>query len=157
MTNQKAYNYAIRLLARRDYSTFKMRKKLIEQKFSPEEIDETIERLIDMNYLREAEYKRMRIKQLLVKGYANSYIIPKLVQEELYCSDEEIDELREEQSFSESEQIQKHIHKKLRYKEIPDDFESKMKLQNKVLNFLRSKGFSLEEARREYNNYLKEY
>ena len=85
--SKKALDYAIRILSIKDYSIYKMKMKLKERKFSPEEIDVTINKLLEYNYLREEEYARMRIKQLLVKGFSNSYILQKLSQEGLVFLD----------------------------------------------------------------------
>lgn len=143
---KKALDYAIRILSIKDYSIYKMRMKLKERKFSSEDIETTIEKLLEYNYLREEEYARMRIKQLLVKGFSNSYILRKLEYEELTATESDIDAIREEQDLGSETQIDYLVEKKLRYKEIPQDFEGKMKLKKKVLTFLISKGYNFEEA-----------
>ena len=143
---KKALEYSIRLLGLRDYSVFKMKKKLSERKYTYEEIDYVIDKLHSYNYLREDEYKRMRIKQLLVKGFANNYIIRKIAQEELEVSGSDIDQIREEQDLGSETQIDYLVEKKIRYKDIPEDYESKMKLKKKIMTFLISKGYNFEEA-----------
>lgn len=153
-TLKKAYTYSIRLLSQRDYSVYKMKQKLKERQFEMEEIEIVIDKLIEQNYLREEEYKRMRIKQLVVKGFANQYILKKLEQEHLSGTNEEIESLRAEQDLSSSDQIIRLIEKKLRYKEIPTEFQAKMKLKNKVLHFLVSKGHSLSDSCNALNNYI---
>ena len=145
---KKALDYSIRLLALRDYSLFKMRKKLIARDHTPEEIEYVIDKLHEYNYLREDEYKKMRVKQLLVKGFSNSYIIRKISQEELVVNDLDINSIREEQDLGSEDQIDYLVEKKIRYKEIPEDFEAKMKLKKKIMTFLISKGYNFEEAGR---------
>lgn len=150
---KKAFDYALRLLALRDYSVHKMKMKLKQRKFSAEDIDKAVERLQSYNYLREEEYTRIRIKQLLMKGYANSYIINKLTQEKLNISSEAIENMRKEQGFLAYDQIKYLIEKKLRGREIPYEFELKMKLKNKIMRFLISKGYHFDEI----NSALKSY
>lgn len=149
---KKAYNYCIFLLSKRDYSRYKIRMKLKERKHTPEVIEETIEVLVEQNYLREEEYKRQRIKQLIYKGYANNYIIQKMAQEKLQVEVDEIEILREQNDASTESQIQYLIEKKLRGVELPEDYESKMKLKNKVTRFLISKGYQFAEI----NNKISE-
>ncbi len=150
---KKAFDYSIRLLSLRDYSIYKMRQKLKERKFDADDIEIVINKLLEYNYLREDEYKRIRIKQLLVKGYANNYIIQKLEQEQLFVDDSNINEIRDTQDLGSSKQIQYLIEKKLRFKEIPSEWEAKQKLKNKVINFLISKGYKYADVQ----SYIKEY
>ena len=146
--NKKAYNYAIFLLSRRDYSIYKMKKKLQEKKYPDDVANSTIELLIEQNYLREEEYKRQRIKQLILKGYANGYIIQKLEQEKLFCEKEDLDAIRSQRHEMSTEQIIiSLIEKKLRTNEIPQDKRAQKKLQDKVLRFLLSKGFHYSDVK----------
>lgn len=145
--SKTAYNYAIFILSKRDYSIHKMREKLTARKYEEEEINQTIDTLIEKNFLREEEYKRLRIKSLLMKNFSNSYIIRKMEQEHLSTSDDEINLVRQEQVISEENSLNGLIEKKLRGKIIPQDFEAKMKLKNKLMNFLGSKGYSYQEAK----------
>lgn len=151
---KKGLDYAIRILGLRDYSTFKMKQKLKERGVTPSDIDLIIEKLLEYNYLREEEYTRMRIKQLIVKGYANSYILRKLAQEHLSADETTIDEIRDEQSLGTDDQLDKLINKKLRYKEIPNDFEAKMKLKNKIISFLASKGYKYDQIKNAIQDYF---
>lgn len=145
--SKEAYNYAIFILSKRDYSIHKMRAKLKTRKYEEDEINETIDKLIDKNFLREDEYKRLRIKSLLVKGFSNSYILRKLEQEHLLSSNEEIDIIRNDQQLGQEDGLNALVEKKLRGKVIPQDYEAKMKLKNKVMNFLASKGYDYQEAK----------
>lgn len=151
----KAYNYAIFLLSKRDYSIYKMRMKLRSREYETEEIEETINKLIEQNYLREEEYKRMRIKTLLIKGYSNSYIVRKLDQEKLETNNEAINALRESEHLDKEECINYLVEKKLRGKDIPTEFEPKMKLKNKIMSFLASKGYNYQEAKEAISNYIR--
>ena len=150
---KKAMDYAIRILSLRDYSTHKMKEKLQARKHGDEVINEVISKLEEYNYLRDEDYARMRIKQLLIKGYADNYIIQKCKQEKLPISLEQIDEIRQEQNLSTQDLIHKLIDKKLRGKTIPNEFEPKMKLKNKIISFLASKGYNFGDI----SNALTEY
>lgn len=142
---KKAFDYAIRILSLRDYSVHKMKQKLKERDCSPEDIEAVVEKLLEYNYLREEEYTRQRMKQLIVKGYANKVILQKLSHEHLNASEEEIESIRNEQDLGSYGQLSYLIEKKLRYKEIPTEFEAKMKLKNKIMRFCLSKGYSYSE------------
>lgn len=147
MSAKATYDYAIRLLSKRDYSRYKLSQKLKQRSFAPEEIEETLERLIEQNYLREEEYKRMRVKSLLLKGTSNQLIQRKLEQEQLEVDSDMIDQMRTENDLGKSEVITALIEKKLRGKSIPETFEEKMKLKNKLFNFLISKGHSYQDIK----------
>ncbi|MAX65455.1 MAG: hypothetical protein CME66_00815 [Halobacteriovoraceae bacterium] len=151
---KKAFDYAIRILSLRDYSIYKMKKKLQERKFSEDIIEKTIQKLLDYNYLREEEFTRIRIKQFLVKGYANSYIKQKLMQEHLNADDQTIDQIRDEQNLGHNKQLYYLIEKKLRYKEIPTEFIPKQKLRNKLCSFLATKGYNYSEINTALNEFI---
>lgn len=143
-SSKKAFDYAIRILSQRDYSTHKMKEKLKKRGYDQNQINEVIDRLNEFNYLRDDEFAGMRIKQLLYKGYSNTYILQKLTSEYLNASESQIEEVRAKCEMSQDSQIENLIQKKLRYKEVPDDFKEKMKLKQKVTAYLVSKGFSFE-------------
>lgn len=150
----KAYNYAIFLLSKRDYSIYKMSMKLRSRKYEKEEIQETIEKLIEQNYLREEEYRRSRIKILLLKRFSSSYIVSKLNQEHLVATHDEINTISEEQHIDKEESLQYLVESKIRGKNIPDEFNDKMKLKNRIMNFLASKGYNYQEAKDALSKYF---
>ena len=152
--SKEAYNYAIFILSKRDYSIHKMREKLISRKYEVDEINDTIDKLIEKNFLREDEYKRQRVKSLLVKGFSNSYILRKLEQEHLQSNNEEIDMIRDDQQIDKDDSLNALVEKKLRGKVIPQDYNAKMKLKNKVMNFLASKGYDYQEAKGALTDYF---
>lgn len=150
----KAYQYAIRLLAMRDYSEYKLRTKLNDKEFETNEIDSAIEKLIEQQYLQEHEYIRVKIKSYLEKGYGHSYIINKLKQEELNITVEQIEQIEQKYELYQESTIDYLIQKKLRYKEIPEDFNSKMKLKRKIYSFLCSKGHDQSQISQALSNYF---
>ena len=154
MCEKNCYNDSIKLLARRDYSKYKLAQKLAQKGHEQDIIDETINKLIDMQYLREDEYKRMRVKGMLLKGYADAHIIKKCSKEFLSIDQDFIAQMRNDQNIHIPDKLNELIQKKLRYKSIPQTFEEKIKLKNKLMYFLSTKGYSFEEINQAIKNYM---
>ena len=152
---QSAYQYALYLLSGQDYSAFKLRQKLKLKQFSADEIDETLRRLTEKNYLREAEYKRLLARRWMAKGYSDQLIKRRGEQEELTFSREELAEWRQELGTTSHDAIQKLVAKKIRGHEIPYEREARQKLKEKVSRFLLSKGYSYDEVKRAIDTALR--
>ena len=150
-----AYQYALYLLSAQDYSEFKLRQKLRLKQFEPAEIDETLAKLIEKNYLREEEYKRMLAKRWISKGYSDAMIKRRGEQESLTFSLEELKEWRIDSGAHSSDVISKLVQKKIRGQEIPTDRIAKQKLREKVSRFLLSKGHSFYEIRKAVDQVFK--
>ena len=156
LLHKDLYNYGLRLLARRDYSRFKMRKKMRSITDEHQAIEKTLDRLESLNYLREEEYTRQRVKGLLLKNYSNEFIINKLKEEELYPEWGFIESIRSENDLPKQNIISNLIHKKTRNIDISElDFEGKQKLKQKVMRHLLSKGFSYAEISETVNRFIK--
>lgn len=153
--NQRIYNYSIHLLAKQDYSEFKLRQKLRSKKDNlPHEIEEVLMKLKERGLLREESYRRLFIRKWMQKGEAEDKIRKRGALEKLTFEDHEFEKAQQELGFSDSDSIEKLLSKKLRSKIIPQDSQEKMKLKNKVLRFLISKGHSYEEAKQAMSRYL---
>ena len=152
---KRCYNDAIKLISRRDYSSYKITQKLLSKNYDQSTIDETIDKLVDQNYLREEEYKRIRIKILLTKGHSNSYIKQKCDQEKLKVADEDIQVIKDLYEFNDQKMIEELILKKTRYVDIPLGHEQKQKLKNKVCRFLISKGYRYDQFKDRVENHFK--
>jgi SOS response regulatory protein OraA/RecX len=74
-----AYNSALRMLARRDHVSGELRRKLKQKKYSDEQIQSAIERLIDLGYLKDGVVTKRRLQALVNKGFSVSFAIEKLV------------------------------------------------------------------------------
>lgn len=145
----RIYNYCIHLLARQDYSEFKLRQKLRSKPQNlPHEIDEAIEKLKANNLLKEANYRRLFIRKWMMKGESEDKIRRRGSMEKLEFDSEEFEQAAAELGFTEEDSIEKLIAKKLRAKEMPTDREEKYKLRDKVLRFLISKGHGYDEAKK---------
>ena len=151
---KKGLDYAVRILSLRDYSIHKMKQKLKERGIEQIDSEKIIEQLLSWNYLREEEYTKQRIKQLILKGFANNLILQKLRQEHLTPLESDIDDIRCEQDLTSDSQLDYLIQKKLRGKDIPTEFEAKMKLKNKVTRFLISKGYQFSEINTALAGYI---
>lgn len=152
--NTRIYNYSIHLLARQDYSEFKLRRKLRSKKDNlPHEVEEVLEALKAKGLLREEGYRRLFIRKWMMKGESEQKIRQRGAMEKLEFGPDEFQAIELELGFSDSESLEKLIQKKLRMKEIPSDYKEKSKLRDKVLRFLISKGHSFEESRKALKNF----
>lgn len=153
--NKRIYNYSIHLLARQDYSEFKLRAKLRSKKDNlPHEVDEVLEALKANGLLKEENYRRLFIRKWMMKGEAEDKIRKRGAQERLSFSAEEFQLVEQELGFNDEDSIEKLVAKKLRSKEIPTDPSEKQKLREKVLRFLISKGHDYSDAKNSLNKYL---
>lgn len=153
--NTRIYNYSIHLIARQDYSEFKLRRKLMSKpNNTKEEVDEVILKLLEKKLINEEGYKRLFIRKWMFKGESESKIRMRGGMEKLEFSDEEFINVRQEMGVDDSESLENLIHKKLRSKEIPSEYLEKQKLKDKVLRFLISKGHSFNDAKKGIEAYL---
>jgi SOS response regulatory protein OraA/RecX len=153
--NQRIYNYSIHLLARQDYSEYKLRKKLRSKKDNlPQEVDEVLSKLKEKGLLREEGYRRLFIRKWMMKGESEDKIRQRGAMEKLEFGPDEFEKVRLELGLSDEDSLEKLIQKKLRSKEIPSDRMELQKLKEKVFRFLISKGHSFDEAKKALNSYL---
>ncbi|MFP5459292.1 MAG: regulatory protein RecX [Bacteriovoracia bacterium] len=150
-----AYQYALYLLSAQDYSEFKLRQKLRLKQFEAAEIDETLQKLIEKNYLREEEYKRLLARRWIAKGYSDSMIKRRGEQEQLTFTSDELLALRSDMDRSAEDTIGLLVQKKMRGREIPTDREAKQKLREKVSRFLISKGYGWDEVKKAVDMAMK--
>ncbi len=153
--SKKAYNYLIRLLTRRDYSRYKLEQKLRERKFSNTAIQESIEEIIRLNYLREDNYIEARIKGFMHKNCSKSFIQSKLAEEFLNVELEKIEAVFNEYEITEEDQIERLIQKKLPHQTPKSlSFEERMKIENKIMRYILSKGHQLGLSRSILKTFL---
>jgi regulatory protein len=153
--NQRIYNYSIHLLARRDYSEFKLKNKLRSKKDNlPHEIDEVIVKLKENGLLREENYRRLFIRKWMLKGESEEKIRRRGYLEKLDFNVEEFRHIEKELGFDDSDSIEKLIEKKIRSKEIPKDPLEKFKLRDKILRYLISKGHRYEDSKKILGRFL---
>lgn len=145
---KRCYQYAIKLIARKDYSRHKLKKKLLDKEFQGQLIDELIDLLIEEKYLREDYYKEARIKGMINKGYHPSYIHQKMYQEHCPVTDQEIEDVLSECSVNEETLLNELIKKKYRIMDTLDGGKSDQQKREKILRFVASKGHCPHQARR---------
>lgn len=151
---KECYNYSINLISRRDYSKYKLTHKLKLRGYTPEQIEQAINLLISQNYLREEEYKRIRIRQLLAKGYAPNFIFKKAEQEQLTVSLDDIEDIKTSYEISDEDQIEHLVQKKMRNITPPADPKEKQKFKNRVLRLLLSKGYKYDQFKAIVDKYI---
>lgn len=152
---RRIYNYSVHLIARQDYSEYKLRKKLRSKPQNlPHQIDEAIEKLKAKGLLREESYRRLFIRKWMMKGESEDKIRKRGAQEKLVFEDDEFEACQRELGFSDDESLEKLVAKKLRSKEIPKNPAEKFKLRDKVLRFLISKGHSFEDSKKSLAKYF---
>jgi regulatory protein len=149
-----SYNYSIQLLSKKDYSSFKLRKKLRQKEYEDLEIAETLDKLTDLKYLNDVEYRRDLISSLLRRSYENRYITQKLAQEELITDDNEINEIKIEIGYNTNSELLKLINLKMKHSPPPETPEEKFKVKSRLASFLSSKGFQFDDINEEINKRL---
>lgn len=151
---KKCYNAALRLIARRDYSEYKLRQKLKEKSFEKLHINSVIETLKEENYLREDLYREARIKGLLRKGYSPSVVSYKMDQERCPATLEDIQLVADEIGMTKNQQLFDLVEKKVR---IDYDFVTdKRKLKDRVLRYIHTRGHSVSLASSYYDQIVQE-
>lgn len=152
---KKAYLYSIKLLTKRDYSSAKLRNKLVEKKYCVTAIDQVIKELLERRFVRDELFAEARIKALMHKGYSPSFICKILLQEALPMSLESIHAIFSEYNLTTEEQIAQLINKKMPKKVIYQaDQQLITKHKNRVLRYLVSKGHELSKSERMLSTYI---
>lgn len=152
---RRIYNYCIHLLARQDYSEYKLRQKLRSKPQNlPHMIDEVMIKLKERGLLKEEAYKRLFIRKWMMKGESADKIKRRGAMEKLTFENEEFLIVEQELGMTENDNIQKLVSKKLRSKEIPTDYAEKQKLKDKLLRFLISKGHDYNDAKKALAQYF---
>ena len=149
---KKAYLYSIRLLAKRDYSRYKLGLKLKEQGHSKNIIEALLDELTELKYLREDSYIEARIKGLMYKGFAPNYIIQKLQQENVTTTFDHIHEIFAEYNYTTHSQLTYLLEKKARSKTLEElvDFN----FRKKLLRYFLTKGHSLNDGNQVIETYI---
>lgn len=152
---RRIYNYCIHLLARQDYSEYKLRQKLRSKPQNlPHMIDDVLVKLKSRGLLREDSYRRLFIRKWMMKGESEDKIRNRGSMEKLQFESHEFEDVAKELGFSDEDSIEKLVEKKLRSKEIPTNPEEKFKLRDKVLRFLISKGHDYSDAKKVLSKYI---
>lgn len=154
--HKEAYNHSIRLLARKDYSRFKMETKLREKGFDRNIAKDVIDELVEKKYLREELYIESRVKGLIRKGWSHEKVIRHLEQERCNVTTAEIDEILGESGIDTDEILLHQIQKKWGHGFLTEEltWEQKQKKKEKVLRYLVSKGHQFSESKAALERFL---
>ncbi len=141
MSSNSAYTYALRLLTKRDYSRAKLREKLLQRDYEASEVEETLDELIEKNYLREDYYAEARVKGFMHKGYSPSMIQYRLSEEGCQVTIEFIEHIYSEYRLSSDDQIAELIDKKIR--RLPTTQNLPYEAKQKIVASVARKGHSV--------------
>ena len=75
---KSAYERALDLASRRDYTTGEIGRKLVQNGYNPDEIPAVLERLIEIGLLDDVRYVELYVLQRLAASYGPRYITEKL-------------------------------------------------------------------------------
>ena len=136
---QKAFNTAVRLLARRDHTSLEILQKLNQRGFSIEIIDTVLSECKRLNYIDDERTARVYIGQLARKGFGLRRIRMELKKKGL--SGDRFEALLKVNASEIDEQkiAQRILQKKIKSLKKEDDDK---KRSAKVYRFLYSRGFS---------------
>jgi regulatory protein len=153
--NQRIYKYSLHLLARQDYSEYKLRKKLLSKVDNlPHEVDEVLSALKEKKLLKEDSYRRQFVRKWILRGESDDKIRRRGSQEKLTIELEDLASIRSEMGLEQQEGLESLIQKKLRSTQLPEDPNEKYKLRNKVLRFLLTKGHDFSSANKALSRYF---
>jgi regulatory protein len=146
--SKNCYLRAIKLLSMREYSEKKLRTKLEHLEYQKEIIDLAVDELKAKNYLQDERFKEMKCRSLLRTGLGAEQIIPRLKEEGIVISRNEIDSMREDLGINVDDQVAQLIEQKLAkstFKKVKEEY----KLVSKLYQHLISKGFrvSIEQIK----------
>lgn len=135
-TRDKAYMRAIDLLSRRPRSEWEMRDYLRRKDYSPEIIDQTLNRLSNNGLINDLDFARRWVdNRRLLKSTSRRRLRQELKQKRI--ADEIIDQVLEEDETDERDVLRELVaKKKARY---PD--------QQKFMRYLASQGFSYDDIK----------
>ena len=150
MRLQEARDSANRLLGFRMRSVFEMKRRLKEKDFDQEEIDHTIQNLINKNFLNDEEFGRAFVKEKV----RNKKIGPRALKKEIYqhnLADELTESLIQEvyDEFNPKALIESHLTKKrIKRKTLINKKDKK-----RLTDFLIRKGFYWDSIRDVYHDW----
>jgi regulatory protein len=153
-SQQGAFLYALRLLAKQDYSCSKLKSKLKLKGFSPEHIQEALDELLEKQYLCDDRYSHAKIKQLAHRGFAPRTIVQLLSQESISITEADVYEVFDVEGVDIEEQIVRLLEKKRPETSWLGNSLDARKLQDKAIRFALTKGHSYGEIRKQLSVIL---
>jgi regulatory protein len=80
MDLSKAKEFALRLLARREYGAFELKQRLLEKGYQPEVAEQVINELIKLDLQSDQRFVEVYVRWKITKGYGPLYIQDKLIK-----------------------------------------------------------------------------
>ena len=135
MQSCDAIKYAIRLLAKRDMSTWEISQKLKSKGYLSDTIQNTLSILIDEKYLNDLTLAERKLQALMFSGkYGCKFITTKLRQQYGFSESIIVTVLPILNNYNEKDQAYQLVMKKFDGEEIADT--------SKISRFLARRGFS---------------
>ncbi len=147
----QAYVAAIRLLARRDHSTFELTRKLQQREHGSEAIEEALADLVSANYLNDERYAELYAEQRMNHGYGPLSIRSKLAERGI--DSHLVQRALRQLTVDWSEQAESVVAKRFTPHEIADTGQQST---SRIARFLQRRGFSSSDALRGLNRLRKE-
>ena len=152
------YKSCLRLLERKDYSRKKIFQKLKEKDYESDIINKVLDEVTEKKFLRQDYYQEARIKGLMRKGYHPQSIQQKLFEDGCNPTIEEIENIFNEYQTDTKKEGFSLIEKKARSLNLTSvdglPYEELQKKKVKLIRFLLSKGYPLEDARDCLNHFI---
>ena len=146
MPRPTAYNYALNLLAARPYPTQSMRRKLVQKKYSAEEVSDTIERLLENGLLNDARYAEQYARsRILSTGASKRRLTQDLCRKGIKAdtATNAIATVIETEEINPAEVIERVAKKKLGQL---GDLEP-LVIRRRLFSFLARRGYDLDEIK----------
>ena len=134
------FEYALRVLSRRDFFESEMRAKIAEH-FGEEAADETIEKLKGYGYINDEAARKNLIASRLRTGYGKFRIIEELREKGIDTDLTDMDEIAEERSIDTKARLKEMVERYMETKKAKTPYELKQKC---IAHFYR-KGYSFNE------------
>ena len=139
-------DYALGLLARKDYSRKQFQIKLLSKDYDFEEVEETISYLIEKNIFKEENFIRSIVIKKMNQGYSPTFIQNHLETKGISIPLHEVNFFFFENGINEKIQIENLISKKTQFLNLQGPDEEQQKIRDKILRFLSSRGHSLDTS-----------
>lgn len=155
--SKKCLSYCLRIVSMRDYSEFKLKEKLRERGYPAEIVTNSIEEMKKFGYMKEENYRQAKIKMRFRQGKSSRLIIEELKQEKITVTNLHIEEALSDLNLSEDVILKTIIHKKIKNAELKNlDYESKIKLERKLMSTLIRHGYEFTKIKKMLNSVINE-
>lgn len=144
---RSAWDYALGLVAAREYTAHGLRRKLLQKEYPPEEIDSTLERLLSSKLVDDARYAAEFVRQKLVlRGAAARRVRQELLRKGIDAPtvDESIAHVMSYEDVDQEAAIERMAVKKAASL---GDIDERVKRQ-RLFSFLARKGYEVDDIKR---------